>query len=103
MLDIIGIVGILFITKEIITEKLERKQGVTYFNWDKYWKDVQCGMTTEQQLKKRKSGGYTTTSTYFSNCKKTAFDHERYNHDKELYGEAVAEMWKNNGSYNKIL
>ena len=43
------------------------------------------------------------TSTYFSNCKKTAFDHERYNHDKELYGEAVAEMWKNNGSYNKIL
>lgn len=58
-------------------------------------------MTTEQQLKKRKSGGYTTTSPCFSNCEKTAFDHVRYNHDRELYGAAVAEMWKANGSYKK--
>ena len=40
MLDIIGIVGILFSTKEIIKEKIERKQSITYFNWDEYWKDV---------------------------------------------------------------
>ena len=101
MFDIIGIVGLLFSAKEIIAEKSERKQGVTYFNWDEYWKDVRCGMTTEQQLQKRQNGGYTTTSPCFSNHEQTAFDHVRYNHDKELYGEAVAEMWKANGSYKK--
>ena len=104
MFDIIGIIGILFTTKEIIADKLERKKGITYFNWDEYWKDVKCGITTEQQLKKRQNGGYTTTSSCFSNRTKTAFDYERYNHDKELYGEAIAEVWRNNGSYgNKIL
>ena len=100
MFDIIGIIGLLFSAKEIIAEKSERKQDTTYFNWDEYWDDVQCGMTTEQQLKKRQSGGYTTTSPCFSNNKKIVFDNDRYNHDKTLYGEVVAEMWKQNGSYN---
>lgn len=101
MFDVVGIIGLLFSAKEIIQEKLERPQHNIYFNWDEYWKDVRCGMTTEQQLKKRQSGGYTTTSPCFSNREKNAFDHARYNHDKELYGEAVAEIWKNNGSYNR--
>lgn len=99
MFDFVAVIGLLFSAKEIITEKSERTLHNTHFNWDEYWKDVRCGMTTEQQLKKRQSGGYTTTSSCFSNHKKNAFDHKRYNHDKALYGEAVAEMWKQNGLY----
>lgn len=100
MFDVVAIIGLLFSAKEIIAEKSEKILHNTRFNWDEYWKDIRCGMTTEQQLKKRQSGGYTTTSPCFSNHKKNAFDYTRYNNDKELYGEAVAEIWKQNGSYN---
>lgn len=93
------VIGLIFTAKEIFAEKSERKLYNTCFDWDEYWKDVRCGMTTEQQIKKRRNGGYTTTSPCFSNPRKSDFDHARYEHDKALYGEAVAEMWKQNGSY----
>ncbi|MBR5604256.1 MAG: hypothetical protein IKW51_08655 [Bacteroidales bacterium] len=101
MFYFIVVIGLIFSVKEIIAEKLEKTLVNTHFNWNEYWKDIRYGMTTEQQLKKRQSGGYTTTSLCSSNHK-NIFDHERYNYDKKLYGETIAEIWKKNGSYDFI-
>ena len=92
----IAVIGLLFAIIEIVQEKTESvaPKG-TRFDWDEYHDDIRNGMTTEQQIKKRQRGGYMTTAR----PNKNTFDNTRYEHDKALYGEAVAEMWRKNGSY----
>ena len=62
MFDFLFFVSIIFNTKEIIEEKLEKPapKGAR-FDWDAYWKDVENGMSTIDQIKKRERGGYMTT------------------------------------------
>ena len=92
-------------TKEIIKEKTEpvAPKG-TRFDWDAYWADVEKGMPAMEQVRKRQRGGYMTTKP-LPEPKKVipkVVDMKRYQHDKELYGEAIAEAWRKNGSYMYI-
>ena len=62
MFNLFGIGCILYCVVQAIKETLEKPapQG-TYFDWDAYWEDVRNGMTSVEQIKKRKRGGYLTT------------------------------------------
>ena len=62
MLNLLMIVSIVFTIVELIKEKIEpvAPKG-TRFDWDAYWNDVNNGMSTIEQIKKRERGGYLTT------------------------------------------
>ena len=48
--------------KQIIKEALEKPAPKgTRFDWDAYWKDVENGMSSMDQVRKRQRGGYMTT------------------------------------------
>lgn len=91
--------------KEIIKEKTEpvAPKG-TRFDWDAYWADVEKGMPAMEQVRKRQCGGYMTTKPLpeLKEVIPKVVDMKRYQHDKELYGETIAEAWRKNGSYMYI-
>ena len=97
MISVIAIIGLIFGLKEIISEKTEKRIENASFNWEQYWRDV-GHMTAEQQTKKISKGGYITSS---SNTSYNYFNDEKYNHDKNLYGETITEIWKECGVYNR--
>lgn len=62
MFDLLSLVSIVFNTKEIIEEKLEKPAPKNArFDWDAYWEDVRNGMSAMEQVRKRERGGYMTT------------------------------------------
>ena len=102
MFNLFAVFITILTAKEVAMEKLERPapEG-THFNWDAYWKDVESGVSTIEQLKKRQRGDYDTTKPF---VKETipindVLDIDRYNHDKKVYGECIAEVWRKQGSY----
>ena len=91
-----------FAAKEVIKEKIEpiAPKG-TRFDWDAYWSDIENGMSTIEQVKKRQSGGYMTTKPLHKPQEviPKVVDIKRYQYDKELYGEAIAEVNRKCGVY----
>ena len=92
----------LFAAREVIKEKSEpvAPEGI-HFDWDEYWADVNSGMTTIEQVKKRQSGGYMTTKSIKKPIEiiPKVIDIKRYNHDKKLYGESITEVNRKLGMY----
>jgi hypothetical protein len=70
------------------------------FDWDLYWYDVRNGVSTTKQIKKLQNGDYMTVinPAIKSNDR---FDNVSYEKDKAMYGKAIAEIWKKNGSYRR--
>ena len=102
-----GVIATLFAGKQLIKEKMEKPTPKgTRFDWDAYYKDIENGMTTMEQIKKRQNGGYNTTKPaepkWYELPIDTVVDTKRYEHDKAKYGEEMAEMWRKNGSYRTI-
>lgn len=102
MIDVLGMVAALLFTKEVAQERLEpvAPKG-TRFDWAAYWRDIDDGIGAMEQVRKRQSGGYTNTMLPQTNPvpKNGVVDQKRYQHDKRTYGEAIAEMNRQNGSY----
>lgn len=62
MFNLLLILSVVFTIVELfkeITEPVAPKG--TRFDWDAYWADVNNGMSTMEQIKKRERGGYLTT------------------------------------------
>lgn len=102
MLDWLTALATVFAAREIIKEKTEpvAPKG-TRFDWDAYWDDVKNGIPAMEQVKKRQSGGYTTTKP-LPEPKEVipkVVDMKRYEHDKKLYGEAITEVNRKYGMY----
>ena len=98
MFDLLFLVSTFFTGKELVKEKLEKPAPTgTRFDWDAYWKDIENGMTTMEQIKKRERGGYNTTEPL-----NIVVDVERYKRDKKNFGETFAENQRERGSYRKI-
>ena len=58
-------------------------------------------MPAMEQVRKRQRGGYMTAEPLHEPKEviPKVVDMKRYEHDKKLYGEAIAEVWRKNGSY----
>ena len=107
MFGLLGFVSILFAIKEVVKEKTEPvvPKG-TRFDWDAYYKDIENGISAMEQVRKRQRGGYMTTKPatpkWYELPLDTVVDTKRYKHDKEVYGEHIAESWRKNGQYRQI-
>ena len=102
MLDLFAILAALFAAREVIKEKAEpvAPKGIR-FDWDAYWADVDNGIPIMKQVKKRQSGGYTTTKPLSKPVEviPKVVDMKRYQHDKKVYGEAITEVNREYGLY----
>ena len=102
MLHWFAALATLFAAREVVKERCEpvAPQG-TRFDWDAYWADVESGMPAIVQVRKRQSGGYMTTEPLPKPMEivPNVVDMKRYQHDKALYGEAIAEVNRKNGMY----
>lgn len=105
MINLFAALAACLTIKEVVQEKAEpvAPKG-TRFDWNMYWDDVDRGMSATEQINKRQSGGYMTTAPL-----PTSFpvihgvvDVKRYQHDKRVYGDAIAEMNRRNGSYKYV-
>lgn len=99
---LITVFSALFLGVQVVKEKTEpvAPKG-TRFDWDAYWADVENGMPAMEQVRKRQRGGYMTTKP-LPEPKEVipkVVDMKRYQHDKKLYGEAIAEVNRKNGMY----
>lgn len=103
MNGLFGLVGLLFGASEIIKEKTTKPlPKATRFDWDAYYEDIRKGMTTQEQIKKRQRGGYWTTKPLPSERPLDVVDDvERYESDKKIYGESLAEIRRKNGLYRR--
>ena len=88
---VVLILAIIRLIKEACEKPAPKGQR---FDWDAYWKDIEDGIDIEEQLKRRKRGYYLTTEPI-----NDLVDIERYEHDKDVYGEDVANKWKVYGYY----
>lgn len=104
MFGLLTIVSAFFTIKQLIKEKTEpvAPKG-TRFDWDAYYKDIENGIGAMEQVRKCERGGYITTKPeppkWYELPMDTVVDEARYKHDKETYGERIAETWRKNGSY----
>lgn len=102
MLSWFSALATIFAAREVIKEKTEpvAPKG-TRFDWDAYWADVENGMSAAEQVKKRQSGGYMTTKPLPEPVEviPKVVDMKRYQHDKKVYGEAIAEVNRKCGMY----
>ena len=99
---LITVFSALFLGVQVVKEKTEPvvPKG-TRFDWDVYWADVEKGMPAMEQIRKRQRGGYMTTKP-LPEPKEVipkVVDMKRYQHDKKLYGEAIAEVDRKCGMY----
>lgn len=107
MFNLLLIVSVIFTIVELIKEKTEpvAPKG-TRFDWDAYWADVNNGISATEQIRKRERGDYLTTKQkqpeWWELPIDTVVDTKRYQHDKEVYGEYMTEVWRKNGSYRCI-
>lgn len=61
-MNIFFFIVLILALKQIIKEALEKPAPKgTRFDWDAYWKDVENGMPSMEQVRKRQRGGYMTT------------------------------------------
>lgn len=94
----LAIVGIQFV-KEKAAPAAPKGQR---YDWDAYWEDVGNGMPIEEQIKKSKRGGYNTTEPkkeWYELPIETVVDQDRYEFDKEKFGDWYVEMNRKKGSY----
>ena len=102
MLGWFAVFSVIFAIYEIIKEKTEpvAPKG-TRFDCDAYWADIDNGMSAMEQVRKRQRGGYMTTKPLSESIEiiPKVVDMKRYQHDKKLYGEAIAEVNRKNGLY----
>lgn len=105
MFTVLFIFSLFYLLNGLIKQKSETHYYGNYrFDWDEYWLDIKNGMKITEQLEKKKSGTYMKPINSFNNTKtKNCFDMKRYEHDKVMYGEAIVEMFKKNGVYNRII
>lgn len=102
MIGWFAVLAAIFAICEIVKEKIEpvSPKGIR-FDWDEYWADIDSGMSAMEQVKKRQSGGYMTTKP-LPEPKEVipkVVDMNRYQHDKKLYGEEIAEVNRKCGVY----
>ena len=102
MHGILAALAAILTAKEIIKEKTEpvAPKG-TRFDWDAYWADVEKGIPAMEQVRKCQRCGYMTTKP-LPEPKEVipkVVDMKRYEHDKKLYGEAIAEVNRKSGMY----
>lgn len=105
MFQFMVIVSIVFTVYKIIKEKnMPKAPKGTRFDWDRYNEDIKSGMTCMEQLKKTEHGDYYTTNPLHEKKEiiPKVVDMVRYQHDKELYGEEIAETFRKNGSYMHV-
>ena len=61
-MNLLFIIAIIFAIKQILKETFEKPAPKgTRFDWDVYWEDVNNGMSSMEQVRKRQRGGYMTT------------------------------------------
>lgn len=61
-MNVLLIIGIILAVWKLLKEALENPAPKgTRFDWDAYWKDVENGMDSMEQVRKRQRGGYMTT------------------------------------------
>lgn len=101
MLDALSILSVLFTAKDYVKEKLE-KPIAGRFDWDMYYADLHRGIDPMEQIKKVSAGSYYTVTAKPCTRKIIVqeFDEQRYNADKELFGEFYAEEMKKCNKYN---
>lgn len=102
MLSWFSALATIFAASEVIKEKTEpvASKG-TRFDWDAYWADVEKGIPAMEQVRKCQRCGYMTTKP-LPEPKEVipkVVDMKRYEHDKKLYGEAIAEVNRKSGMY----
>lgn len=105
MIDLFAALAACLTIKEVVQEKAEPVAPKDIrFNWSMYWDDVDKGMSATEQINKRQSGGYMTTAPLpiSSPAIHGVVDVKRYQHDKRVYGDAIAEMNRQNGSYKYV-
>lgn len=62
MCGFITALAVAFLSKEIIKEKLEQPAPTNqWFDWEKYWDDVNAGFDCMEVVKRRENGCYNTT------------------------------------------
>lgn len=105
MIDLLAILAACWTIKEVVKEKMEpvAPKG-TRFDWDAYQKDIENGIGAMEQVRKCQSGGYMTTAPLPTPATiNDVVDIKRYQYDKRVYGEAIAEVNRKNGSYKYII
>ena len=102
MFGLLAIISTLFTITQLVKETTEKPAPKgTRFDWDAYNRDIANGMDCMTQLKKRKAGGYMTTTPLPENPPiDRVVDVERYERDKKLYGEDLTELHRKAGDYN---
>lgn len=91
---------------KIVKEKLEPKvTQPRYFDWDAYWSDVKNGMSTMEQLEKRKRGEYYTNVKPKKEEKdklpmRAIVDVERYERDRNFTTSTPLKTMRELGEYS---
>lgn len=103
-LSILGaILGITQVFKEIAEPTLPANAR---FDYEAEQRDIENGISFKDRMRKHERGEYMTTKPkpkeWYELPMDTVVDIKRYQHDKEVYGEAIAEIWKKQGSYRVI-
>ena len=91
-MHILFIFGIIAAIVTLVKEALEKPAPKGQrFDWDAYWKDVENGMDSMEQVRKRQRGGYLTTDPLPNTKSQTNAEVPGFGNGKE-----------NNGKYPEI-
>ena len=106
MFGLLTFISSIFTAKDYVKEKIEKPvPSGTRFDWDSYWNDV-GKLTTQEQIKKRQRGGYNTITPspkkWYDMPYDALVDVERYENDKKIMGEKLAEQFRKDGMYRTI-
>lgn len=96
MLNLLSLIGSLFVAKEAIQETLEPvAPPEQHFDWDAYFDDINSGITPMEQVRKRQRGGYNTCEPIPAQKTLRDYQYEKYLKDKAdnpAYAEAKNQM-----------
>lgn len=96
MLNLLSLIGSLFVAKEAIQETLEPvAPPEQHFDWDAYYDDIDSGIAPMEQVRKRQKGGYNTCKPISTQKTLRDFQYEKYLKDKAdnpAYAEAKNQM-----------
>ena len=104
MLGIWTFLAIIYLAYKLISEACEKPKSKYYHkDWDAYFEDLNNGMSTAEQIRKERRGGYMTEepppTPWYKLPRDTIVDVERYELDKKRYGKDMAESWRQMGAY----
>ena len=105
MFDLSFVVALLFTIKELIKEKFgHTTYSGTRFDWDAYYNDINNGIPSVEQVKRRQQGAYQTIEPLPNKSipDNGIVDVDRYEYDKREYGDYIAESWRKSGHYRYI-